>query len=417
MTDQYAWYLGIDWGATEHAFCLIDAQGHVRGMRAVAHTTVAIHEALSWVTESAGVATSDVAVAIETTRGALVETLLERAFPVFAINPKQLDRFRDRFNASGAKDDRRDAHVAADSLRTDSRAFRRLRIEDPVVIQLRDASRLLEELEADVHRLANRLREQLYRVHAAWLELSPAADDPWLWTVLAGAPDPDTWAALPRRRIAAAFRAHRIRRLTVETVMARLQSPRLGAAPGVAEAVRRRIPTLVAQLTVVHQHRLAAERHLDALLAEITGPTNCDSESHEHRDAEILRSLPGVGRTVAATMLAEAGDLLAARDYHTLRMYGGAAPVTKRSGKRSFMVHMRRACHRRVRQALFHWARTSIQHDTAARAYYDRLRARGHHHARALRSVADRWLRILVAMLRARSLYDASRFASAAQHA
>jgi Transposase. len=235
MTDQYAWYLGIDWGATEHAFCLIDAQGHVRGMRAVAHTTVAIHEALSWVTESAGVATSDVAVAIETTRGALVETLLERAFPVFAINPKQLDRFRDRFNASGAKDDRRDAHVAADSLRTDSRAFRRLRIEDPVVIQLRDASRLLEELEADVHRLANRLREQLYRVHAAWLELSPAADDPWLWTVLADAPDPDTWAALPRRRIAAAFRAHRIRRLTVETVMARLQSPRLGAAPGVAE--------------------------------------------------------------------------------------------------------------------------------------------------------------------------------------
>ena len=90
---------------------------------------------------------------------------------------------------------------------------------------------------------------------------------------------------------------------------------------------------------------------------------------------------------------------MADRDYATLRAHAGTAPVTKRSGKRVFFVHMRYACKRRLRQALYHWARTSIQHDAAARAYYDALRARGHSHARALRSVADRWLRILVAML------------------
>src|SRR5882672_10889996 len=77
----------------------------------------------------------------------------------------------------------------------------------------------------------------------------------------------------------------------------------------------------------------------------------------------------------------------------------GVAPITKRSGKRVFFVHMRYACKWRLRQALYHWSRTSIQHDAAARAYYDRLRARGHSHGRALRSVADRWLRILIAML------------------
>jgi hypothetical protein len=89
--------------------------------------------------------------------------------------------------------------------------------------------------------------------------------------------------------------------------------------------------------------------------------------------------------------------------------------VTKRSGKRAFFVHMRYACKRRLRQALYHWSRTSIQCDAAARAYYDGLRGRGHHHARALRSVADRWLRILVAMLKTRTLYDASRFAPAVE--
>jgi transposase len=117
---------------------------------------------------------------------------------------------------------------------------------------------------------------------------------------------------------------------------------------------------------------------------------------------------------VAATMLTEATGPLADRDYGTLRAQAGIAPVTKRSGKRALFVHMRYACKRRLREALYHWSRTSIQHDGAARAYYDALRARGRGHARALRSVGDRWLRILIAMLRTRSLYDASRFDPAA---
>ena len=71
---------------------------------------------------------------------------------------------------------------------------------------------------------------------------------------------------------------------------------------------------------------------------------------------------------------------------------------------------MRYACKARLRQVLYHWSRTSLQHDRAARAYYDRLRARGHAHGRALRSVGDRWLRILIGMLNNRTLYDASRF-------
>ena len=112
---------------------------------------------------------------------------------------------------------------------------------------------------------------------------------------------------------------------------------------------------------------------------------------------------------VTATMLTEAAGPLADRDYLTLRTYTGTAPVTKRSGKRVFFVQMRYACKWRLRQALYHWARISIQHDDAARAYYDALRARGHGYARALRSVADRWLRILVAMLTTRTLYDPAR--------
>jgi transposase len=413
MTDTFGWYLGIDWGGETHQFCLVDAQGHVCGERAVAHTTMAVHEALQWVRTETGASPQEIAVALETPHGVLVDTLLDQGFPVFAINPKQLDRFRDRFSAGGAKDDRRDAHVAADALRTDRRAFRPVRTDDPAIIQLRELSRMLDELQVEEGRLANRLREQLYRVHAAWLTLSPAADEPWLWTVLRDTPHPAAWSQVPRRKIAATLRAHRIRRLTPDDVIAAVRQPRLTVAPGVTDAVAIRIAALIPQVVVVHEQRTAAERQIDRLLEQLAA--SADGAPREHRDVEILRSLPGVGRMVTATMLTEAAGPVADRDYLTLRAYAGAAPVTKRSGKRAFFVHMRYGCKRRLRQALYHWSRTSVQRDAAARAYYDGLRTRGHSHARALRSVADRWLRILVAMLKTGTLYDPSRFASAVE--
>lgn len=410
MTNVFEWFVGVDWGAAAHEVCLLNAQGEIIGTRSVAHTAEAVHQAMQWVCERTGAPPDAIAVAIETPRGVLVDTFLEHGFAVFALNPKQLDRFRDRFTVAGAKDDARDAHVAADALRTDRRAFRRLQPDDPQIIQLRELCRLVEDLQVDEGRLANRLREQLYRVNAPWLPLCPAADEPWLWTLLAEAPDPASWSHLSRRRIASALRAHRIRRCSVDEVVDLLRQPRLTVAAGVPEAVATRIAALIPQLRLVAEQRTHAVRQMDRLLERLAAAETTDSESPEHRDAEILLSVPGVGRLVAATMLTEATGPLADRDYLRLRAHAGAAPVTKRSGKRAYVVHMRYACNPRLRQALYHWARTSIQHDAATRVYYDALRARGQHHARALRSVADRWLRILVAMLKARTLYDPARF-------
>lgn len=414
MSDRCAWYVGIDWGSEEHHLCLLDRTGQVCGTRVVAHTAPAVHDALQWIRDRTAAALTDIAVGLETPRGALVDTLLEQGWRVLALNPKQLDRFRDRFTVAGAKDDGRDAHVIGDALRTDRRAFRVVHADDPAIIQLRELCRIVEELQVEEGRLVNRLREQLYRVNAPWLSLSPAADEPWLWTLVAATPHPESWPQLPRRRITPVLRAHRIRRLTAEDVVTVLRQPTLTVAPGVADAVEMWMTSMLPQLILIHQHRARAERQIDRLLEKLNEVEAPEGESREHRDVAILRSLPGVGRMVAATMLTEATGPLAARDYATLRAHGGTAPVTKRSGKRIFFVQMRYACKWRLRQALYHWARVSIQHDAPARAYYDQLRARGHKHARALRSVANRWLRILVAMLRTGKVYDPTRFDRAA---
>jgi transposase len=89
----------------------------------------------------------------------VVIVLQDYRFHVFAINPKQLDRFRDRHSVAGAKDDRRDAFVLADSLRTDRPSFRRLRLDAPPLFMLRELSRAEETLLEEFRRTTNRLRE------------------------------------------------------------------------------------------------------------------------------------------------------------------------------------------------------------------------------------------------------------------
>ena len=185
-----------------------------------------------------------------------------------------------------------------------------------------------------------------------------------------------------------------------------MRAPTIRLAPGVREGVRVRIIDLIKQLQVLHAQRRQAERLLATTLEAMTArPTDL---RREHHDAAILLSLPGVGIRIAATMLAEAARPLRDRDYHALRTLGGCAPVTKRSGK-SYAVHMRTACQRRLRTAFHWWAERSVREEDRSRAHYRRLRQRGHNHARALRGVSDRLLAMLIALLRAGTLYDAGR--------
>lgn len=407
MAD-YALYVGIDWGSEQHQVALVDPRGGRVADHEVAHSGAGLAALVEYLLRAAP-DPARVAVAIEVPRGAIVDTLLAHGFHVFAINPKQLDRFRDRHTVAGAKDDRRDAFVAADALRTDRQALRRLHPDDPRLVQVRELSRTHDELVSEERRLANRLRDQLWRYYPQALVHCAAADEPWLWSLLEHAPTPAEAQRLSRAALRALLGRHRIRRLTGDALYATLHAPSLHLAPGTVEAASEHVALLVPRLRLVYEQRGRCARRLEGLLDALTAAAE---GRPEHRDVTILRSLPGVGRVVAATMLAEASGPLAARDYQTLRAQTGAAPVTRQSGK-TRLVAMRRSCNRRLRAAVFHWARTSIRLDPRCRAQYQRLRQR-HSHARALRGVADRLLGVLIAMLRNGTTYDPRRRSLAA---
>lgn len=406
MEQGFQYFVGIDWATEEHQVYVFDRGRKAVGERVVPHNGAAIAEFAGWLARLGDPAS--VAVAIETPRGAVVEMLLERGFAVFHLNPKQLDRFRDRHTVAGAKDDRRDAMVLADSLRTDTHLFHRVRLDDDDIILMRELVRSDDDLAKEANGLTNRLREQLLRYFPQVLQLSPTADEPWVWELLVELPTPQAAAdGMAAKRVAELLKRHRIRRIDANGVLEILRQPALRVAVGTIAAATAHIQLLVPRLQLVDAQRRAVEKQVKALLSTIGEKETSEGQKSEHRDVTILLSLPGVGWKVTATMLVEASQALAKRDYLGVRSLAGVAPITKQTGKnKRGRVEMRRAANNRLRNAVYHWSRVASQKDAQTKAHYAALRARGHTHGRALRSVADRNLRLLMAMLRDGTLYD-----------
>jgi transposase len=402
--ETIAWFAGVDWGSERHQVCLVDAHGTVIGERDYPHSAVGLAELGDWILSISGTANA-VAVAIEVPHGPVVDALLDRGFLVYAINPKQLDRLRDRFSVAGAKDDRRDAHVSADGLRTDRHLFRRLQVADPRLVELRAWSRLAEELQEERVRLRNRAYQQLWRYYPQMLSLTDDLAATWLLELWERAPSPAKAAGLRKSTVERLLKQHRIRRVDADAVLRILRQPAIKVADGVVEAATIHMGSLVTRLRVVNRELKHAERKLDALCGAIGEAGAAAADCITQSDVVVLRSVPGIGKITLATLLAEASGPLSRRDYQALRTLSGVAPVTKRSGK-SHVVTMRYAAHVRLRRAVYHWARVAAQHDHRSRARYAALRRRGHSHGRAIRGVADRLLALACVLLRRRALFD-----------
>ena len=402
--ETIAWFAGVDWGSERHQVCLVDAHGTVIGERDYPHSAVGLAELGDWILSISGTANA-VAVAIEVPHGPVVDALLDRGFLVYAINPKQLDRLRDRFSVAGAKDDRRDAHVSADGLRTDRHLFRRLQVADPRLVELRAWSRLAEELQEERVRLRNRAYQQLWRHYPQMLSLTDDLAATWLLELWERAPSLAKAAGLRKSTVERLLKQHRIRRVDADAVLRILRQPAIKVADGVVEAATIHMGSLVTRLRVVNRELKHAERKLDELCGAIGEAGAAAADCITQSDVVVLRSVPGIGKITLATLLAEASGPLSRRDYQALRTLSGVAPVTKRSGK-SHVVTMRYAAHVRLRRAVYHWARVAAQHDHRSRARYAALRRRGHSHGRAIRGVADRLLALACVLLRRRALFD-----------
>ena len=396
-------FAGVDWGRGSHQVCIVDHEGSFVAEKAFKHTGGGLFEMARWMKKVSGKEPCDIAVAIEVNHGPVVESLLECGFWVYSINPKQLDRFRDRFCVSGAKDDRRDAMALASALRTDRPHFRRLEPQDSDAIILREFNRTRGEFVAERTRCINRLRGLLWRYYPQFGELMGNRVRPWhleLWELM---PSADSTKGKRVSTVKNLLRRNRVRRFDAKAVLEILRAEKINVNEATTQSCVWHIKTIIERMKVIDRQLEQTREHIkdvietmdSKLVAEGGGPT----------DIEILRSVPGVGDVVLATLIAEAWDLIRCRDLKALRCLGGTAPVTRQSGKTKLVIKRRAVC-RSLADAFHVLGGIAVINDPVSKAKYEELRGKGHGYSRSVRTVCDRLLSVVCAILKKGELFD-----------
>jgi len=392
-------FVGDDWAEAHHDIELVDEAGRrlsrrrlpegVEGLAGL-HALIADH-----LPEDAE--PEQVLVGIETDRGPWVGALIAAGYTVYAINPLQVARYRERHGVAGAKSDPGDAHVLAELVRLDRAHHRPVAGDSPIAEHVKVLARTHQSLIWSRQRQANALRSMLREFYPGALNaFGDELASRGALAVLAIASSPEAGRRLSRAKIAAALRrAGRQRNVeaAAEHIQAALRAPQLEAHPGVVGAYAVAVRSLAAVI--------------DALAVQIeTLRGEVEAGFGRHPDAEIYLSQPGLGMVLGARVLAEFGDDPARyTDPKARKNYSGMAPITRASGTRR-VVLARYARNRRLADALYLQAFTALTASPGARAYYDAQRARGATHHQALRSVANRLVGILHGCLRHHTRYD-----------
>jgi transposase len=389
-------FVGLDWAEDHHDVAVMDEGGQVVTARRVAEGLAgltALHELLA----AHGEDPAEVVVGTETDRGLFVGALVAAGYQVYAVNPLAVSRYRDRHTVSGAKSDAGDAKVLADLVRTDRHNHRPVAGDSELAEAVKVLARTHQSLVWTRRRQVNQLRSLLREFYpGALAAFGTEVGDRDALAVLQVAPTPTLGRGLSRAKLAAVLRrAGRQRGLEgrAAEVQAALRIPQLQAPGVVAEAYGAAVKALVEVIGTLNRQLEQVgeqlERHFEI-----------------HPDAEIVRSLPGLGVVLGARVVAEFGDdPTRYANPKARKNYAGTAPITRASGKRQVVV-ARLARNRRLADACCLWAFSALTASPGARAYYDRLRAAGATHQQALRALANRLVGILHGCLRHRTTYN-----------
>lgn len=388
-------FVGLDWAEAHHDVHVEDDQGQrlaqarlPEGVEGVAR----FHELVAGFIDDPG----EVTVATETDRGLFVGSLVAAGYRVLAVNPMSTSRYRERHSTSGAKSDPGDAFVLAELARVDGHNHRPVAGDSDLVEAVKVLARAHQSLIWTRQRQLNQLRSTLREFYpGAITVLGPLGSGDAL-AILAIAPTPTLGRALSRSKIAAALRrAGRQRRVDdrAAEIQVGLRAEQLEAPTIVADAMGATVAALVA---------VAVE--LGAQIADLE--TKLADHFDQHPDAKIIRSLPGLGMTLGARVLAEFGDDPNRYvDAKSRKNYAGTSPITRASGKHR-VVLARYARNRRLADACYLWAFATLTASPGARIFYDQRRAAGDTHNRALRALANRLVGILHGCLRHQTPYD-----------
>jgi transposase len=388
--DGICRYAGIDWARERHSVCIIDQQGMAVARLEVEHTAAGLREL---VRRLAGVE----AVAIERPDGPVIDALLEAGLRVVVIASRHVTALRTRHGLAGNKDDRADAYILADALRTDGHRLRPLHPDSAATVALRATVRARRDLVQTRVRLVQQLTAHLDDVFPGAVGLFSHLDSAIGQAFLLRFSSAERAAWLSPRRFGAwlAGQGYQGRRTGGE-LHARLMAAPRGLTGPDAETMAAVTLALVRTIAAVRDQIGVLERRIAEQLAL-------------HPDGGIFRSLPRSGSVRAAALLAEIGDC---RERFptpaSLACLAGATPSTRQSGQHR-AVTFRFACDKKLREALLDFAEDSRHANLWAADLYRRARVRGKSHPHAGRILARAWVDVIWRCWQDRVPYDPAR--------
>jgi transposase len=334
--------------------------------------------------------------AIEKPHGRIVDFLLDHGVVVYPINPKALDRARDRFRMSQSKSDSFDAYVLGEFLRTDHARLRALEPNSPQAQELkmltRDHSRLIRQKT----RLLNQIGITLKEYYPRPLEVFDDLETTIALDFLKAYPTPQTLVRLTRRRWNRfATRDHHLSEARANELWEKLSQPQLPIPDHVVRAKAKLLLALVMQLEASVKAVNSYGKEVEDFFAAMPA-------------AEIANTLPGgkSGGTTVPTLWGELGDAKNRwQSFKHLQAEAGAVPVTQSSGKRR-VVQFRFACNKHLRRTMYWFSFNSLNRCEWAKKYYRDQRAKGHSQHQALRALGAKWLKIIFVMWRDHKPYD-----------
>jgi transposase len=393
MEEHMATFAGIDWGGAHHQVAVVDDDGRELWNRRFAHDRDGIEDLIDSLTGIAGL----VGVAIERSEGIVVERLQHHRVVVFPVSPRVSARARERYQAAARKNDRFDAFVLADALRTDGRRWRSLAAPSELHAELRAVVRHRRQCCESQLVVESQLRDTLLAYHPGVVALFSSVDREATLAFLRDYPTPEAAGRVGEARMAGF--CHRIGysgRVPADVLVGRLRAVLLSASPGSVNGHRFAALALADQLSLLNNQVRQFNRRIDELLAQ-------------HPDTPVFASFPAAGRVTTAELLAEIGeDRGRFPNVQVLLAEAGAAPVTLASGK-VHRVRIRYACNKRLRSTTTTWAYTLKRIDPISRTRYLAALERGATQHGALRSVAATWLRVAWRCWQDSTTYDPKR--------
>jgi transposase len=369
---------GVDWAKDNHAVCVVDADGEPIERVAIAHTKAGLARLVS-VLQRHLVS----GVGIERPDGPVVDTLLGAGFTVYVISPSEIKALRKRYGSAGNKDDRFDAYVLADTVRTDRRRLTPLRRDTDPTTGLRQLCRARKDLIAHRIAVANQLRAHLAIALPAAVDLFNDIDSPISRKFLTRFPTQDQVDWLTPKRLEAWLRSnHYSGRTDPHALHQRITNAPQGATSDHGKSMAVITHAYVAALTTIMDQ-----------IRVLTDQINAAYDAHP--DKAIFASLPRAGTVRAARLLAEIGDARGRFPTATaLACLAGVAPSTRQSGSVE-VVSFRWAVDKQLRDAVCDFAGDSRNANPWAANLYANARARGHDHPHAVRILGRAWIDII----------------------